>query len=359
MPEGSLALLVLIILLAVGFGLVNGFNDAANAIAASVGSRALSPRNALIIAVFANLIGAATGLEVARTIGKGILIPQAVTYVTVIAALGSVIVWGSIATWMGLPVSITHGFIAGIAAAGFAVATSLVDLEGNPLEWHQAVEWGKMARVASSVAVAPMLGFVGGLAMMVALFWAFRRSAPSSIRSVFSRLQWLTTAFLAYSHGKNDGQMPIGVIAMGLVAYYARIGDAARSGAVWNDISIGGGLWWVIILAAAAISTGTAIGGWRVIKTMGMKVTALEPIHGFAAQASAATVIEVASHYGIPVSTTHCATSAVMGVGATRRLSAVRWGVAGNIAAAWILTFPICGALGYVFARLLSAVINS
>ncbi len=358
MPDTSLPVLVIIIVLATGFGVVNGFNDAANAIAASVGSRALSPRSALMIAVVANLIGAVSGLEVARTIGKGILVPEAISYLTVIAALGSVIVWASIATWMGLPVSITHGFVAAIAAAGFAVASSLVDSRGNPLglEWHQAVQWGRVARVASSVAIAPMLGFVGGFALMVALFWVFRRNAPSAMRSVFSRLQWLTTAFLAYSHGKNDGQMPIGVIAMGLVAYYARIDDAARSGAVWNDIAIGGGFWWVIILAAASISFGTAAGGWRVIRTMGVKMTALDAMHGFAAQASAATVIETASFIGIPVSTTHCATSAVLGVGATRRLSAVRWGVAGNIVTAWVLTFPICGALGYVFARLLTAV---
>jgi len=173
------------------------------------------------------------------------------------------------------------------------------------------------------------------------------------MRVIFSRLQWLTTAFLAYSHGKNDGQMPIGVIAMALVIYYQQIGQAV---AVWDEITLGGNLWWVIIISALAISSGTAVGGWRVIKTVGLRVTALQPVHGFAAQASAATVIEVASLLGIPVSTTHCASSAVMGVGATRRLSAVRWGVAGNIVTAWILTFPICGGLGYLFAWLLKAI---
>ena len=297
MPDGSLLVLLVIIVLAVGFGVVNGFNDAANAIAASVGSRALSPRKALLIAVVANLVGAASGLAVAKTIGKGILIPEAISYLTVIAALGSVIVWGSIATWMGLPVSITHGFLAGLASAGVAVVG------------FDAVVWNLIARVASSVAIAPMLGFAGGLVMMFVIFWIFRRGAPSMMRSVFSRLQWLATAFLAYSHGKNDGQMPIGVIAMGLVAYYASIDQLGKSTAVWDEISIGGGLWWVIILAALAISSGTAVGGWRVIRTMGVRMTALDPVHGFAAQASAATVIEVASHLGIPVSTTHCAAS--------------------------------------------------
>jgi PiT family inorganic phosphate transporter len=176
---------------------------------------------------------------------------------------------------------------------------------------------------------------------MVVLLWAFRRSAPSGMRVVFSRLQWLTTAFLAYSHGKNDGQMPIGVITMALVIHTGQVG-------MWDNIPL-----WVIVVSALAISSGTAIGGWRVIRTVGVKITALQPVHGFATQASAATVIEIASRLGIPVSTTHCATAATMGVGATKRLSAVRWGVTRNIVLAWILTFPICGALGWIIASLL------
>jgi PiT family inorganic phosphate transporter len=321
--------LILIIVLAVGFGVVNGFNDAANAVAASIGCRALSPRDAIILAACSNFAGAATGTAVARTIGKGILVPEAISYLTMIAALGAIIVWGAIATRYGLPVSITHGFVAGLAAAGIAVAGT------------GAVIWGVMQRILASVAIAPALGFVGGVGLMVILFWVFRRSAPSRMRVVFSRLQWLTTAFLAYSHGKNDGQMPIGIITMALVIYTGQAN-------LWDKIPF-----WVIAVSAAAISSGTAMGGWRVIKTMGMKVTALEPIHGFAADFSAAAVIEGASRLGIPVSTTHCVSTAVMGVGATRRLSAVRWGVARRIVLAWVLTFPICGGLGYLFARLL------
>ena len=334
MPE--LALLVLVIAAAIGFGLVNGFNDAANAVAASIGSRAISPRNAIILAAFCNFAGAATGLEVARTIGKGIVAPEAVASLSVIdafllliAALAAVIIWGTIATRLGLPVSISHSFITGLAAAGAAV----VGLG--------AVIWGVLQRIGISVVAAPTLGFLGGFVLMVILLWVFRRSAPAGMRVAFSRLQWLTTAFLAYSHGKNDGQMPIGVITLALVIYTGRVG-------MWDNIP-----WWVIIVSALAISLGTAIGGWRVIRTVGMRVTALQPIHGFATQASAATVIEIASHLGIPVSTTHCATAAVMGAGATRRLSAVRWGVTRNIVLAWILTFPICGALGWAIASLL------
>lgn len=332
MPDASLAVLIAIVALAIGFGVVNGFNDAANAMAASVGSRALSPRKAIILAAVANLAGALTGLEVAKTIGKGILTPEAISNVTVIAGLASVIVWGSIATWMGLPVSITHSFVAALATAGIALGGT------------ETVVWSKMARVATSVVSAPVVGFIGGFVIMIALLWSFRRMAPERMRSVFSRLQWLTTGFLAYSHGKNDGQMPIGVMTLGLVVYTGNTG-------LFDAVPL-----WVVLVSALAISSGTAIGGWRVIKTLGMKVTALRPIHGFTADLSAGAVIEFASNVGIPVSTTHCAASAVMGVGATRRLSAVRWGVAGNIAMAWVLTFPICGGLGYVFAILLDAV---
>jgi PiT family inorganic phosphate transporter len=332
MPDSSLVVLIIIIFLAIGFGLVNGFNDAANAMAASVGSRAISPRNAICLAAVMNMVGAFSGVAVAKTIGKGILTEDVILqfeYMPVIAALGAVIVWGSVATWMGLPVSISHSFVTALAAAGIALVGS------------EAVVWDKMVRVGASVAIAPVLGFIGGFLLMVIVLWLFRRASPAGMRTVFSRAQWLTTAFLAYSHGKNDGQMPIGVITLGMVIYTSNTG-------LWDNIPL-----WIIIVSALAISSGTAIGGWRVIKTLGMKVTALRPVHGFVADFSAGMVIEAASQLGIPVSTTHCAASAVMGIGATRRLSAVRWGVAGNIVTAWLLTFPICGILGYLFTELL------
>ncbi len=338
MPDPSFWLLLLVIALAIGFGVVNGFNDAANAIAASIGSRALSPRNAIIVAVIFNMAGAATGTAVARTIGEGILVPEIISqfeYVPVMAALASVIIWGTIATRYGLPISLTHGFVAGLAAAGIALVGS------------GAVMWGwsyRLLQTLAAVVTAPVLGFIGGFALMVILFWVLRRGAPARMRVIFSRLQWLTTAFLAYSHGKNDGQMPIGVITMALVIYTGQP-------SLWEQVP-----WWVILISALAISSGIAVGGWRVIRTVGLRITALQPVHGFAAQVSAATVIEIASLLGIPVSTTHCASSAIMGVGATRRLSAVRWGVARSIVAAWILTFPICGGLGYLFAWLLKII---
>jgi len=338
MPDSSLYLLIFIVILAIGFGVVNGFNDAANAIAPAIGTRALSPRDALIIAVVANMAGAATGTLVAKTIGKGILVPGAITYPTVIAGLVAVIIWGTLATYFGLPISLHHGFIAGLAAAGMAVAGS------------KAVVWGIMWQILAAVGLAPLLGFAGGFVAMVCLYWVFCRSAPDKMRIIFSKAQFLATAFMAYSHGKNDGQMPIGVITMALVIFY---NDAS----LWDRLSLfDTNTWWIIVISALAISSGTAIGGWRVIRTLGMRVTALRPVHGFTAQASAATVIEVASHFGMPVSTTHCISASVMGVGATKRFSAVRWGVAGNIVAAWIITFPICGGLGYLFSWLLGAI---
>jgi len=339
MPDSHLYLLLLTIILAIGFGFTNGLNDAANAIATAIGTRALSPKAAVTLAAIFNFAGAATGLEVARTIGKGILIPEAITdELTIIAALASVITWTAFATYRGLPVSLTHGFVVGLASAGVAAIGS------------EAVVWGVMNRVMAAVVSAPLLGFIGGFVLMVCLYWVLRQSAPDKIRSIFSKLQIPAAAFVAYAHGKNDGQMPIGVITMALVAYY-------QDTSLWGRLSIlDPELWWVIVISAVAISSGMALGGRRVIKTVGLRVTTLRPIHGFTAQASAAAVIEAASHLGIPVSTTHCVSSSIMGVGATTRFSAVRWGIAGNIVAAWVLTFPICGVLGYFFSWLLHSV---
>lgn len=332
MPDPSLLLLALIIAFAIGFGIANGFNDAANAIATVVGTRVLSPRNAIIMAAFLNFAGAATGLEVARTIGKGILIPEAISYLTVIAGLAAAIIWVTLATLYGLPLSVTHSLVAGLVGAGIATAGSGV------------IVWGVLQRVLSSVAIAPVSGFIVGFVFMLSLFWMFRRSIPASVQGIFGRLQILSAAFMAYAHGKNDGQMPIGIITLGLVLYTGRTD-------LWDNIPL-----WVITISALSISLGTAIGGWRVIRTLGFRVTTLRPVNGFAAETSGAAVIEVASQLGIPVSTTHCITTAIMGVGSTRRFSAVRWGVGRTIVAAWIITFPICGALGFLFTWLLQSI---
>ena len=335
LDDPSLWVLIVIMVLALGFGVVNGFNDAANAIATVIGTRTLSPRNAIILAAFFNLAGAATGTAVARTIGKGILIPEAISFQTVIAALAAVIIWTTLATYRGIPVSLTHGFVAAMGAAGMAAVGT------------GAVDWGVMAKGASAVVTAPVLGFIGGFAFMILLMWLFRKSIPAKVRNIFSNLQIISAAFMAYSHGKNDGQMPMGIMVMALVLFNNDPG-------LWERLSLfNADTWWIILISALSISFGTALGGWRVIKTIGMRVTTLRPVHGFAAQTAAASIIEVASHLGIPVSTTHCISTSVMGVGSTRRLSAVRWGIAGNIMAAWVITFPVCGGLGYLFSKLL------
>lgn len=328
MPEPSLILFVIITVLSLAFGFTNGINDAANAIATVIGTRVLSPRVAVGMASFFNFAGAATGTAVAATIGKGLVDPQAMSDGTLIAALASIIIWGLLCTRVGLPISLSHGLVA--ALVGAAIATAGVG----------EIQWDRLRTVLIAVAVAPILGFVAGFIFMTLIGQLFSRSTPASMRNIFGNLQIVAGAFMAYSHGKNDGQMPIGMITAGLVYYTGNLG-------YWDSIPL-----WVIAASALSITTGTAIGGWRVIRTLGLKMTKLRPVHGFAASTSAAGVIEVASAFGIPVSTTHCMTSAIMGVGATRRLSAVRWGIAWSIVSAWILTFPACLGLGWVMGQL-------
>lgn len=326
MPE-HLALLIGVIAAAIGFGIANGFNDAANAISTVIGTRTLSPRAAVIMAACFNFLGAATGTAVAMTIGKGIVSPEFLDMNIVLAGTGAVIIWALFATRYGMPISLTHGLVAGLVGAGIAASGS------------GAIVWGVLTRIISAVGIAPFLGLVAGFWVMVAIMWLFRKVAPERMRGLFSNLHILSAAFLAYSHGKNDGQMPIALISMALMTYYGS-----------GEFHIP---FWAVVVSATSISLGTFIGGRRVIETLGLKVTTLRPVHGFAANVSAASIIEVFSQLGIPVSTTHCISTAIMGVGATRRLSAVRWGIARNIVLVWILTFPACGLLGWLIVSLM------
>ena len=332
MPEESIPLLAVVILFALAFGFTNGLNDAANAIATAVGTRVLTPRAAVAMAAVFNFAGAATGIEVAKTIGKGIVSGDDISYWLLIAALAAIVIWGLVCTRYGLPISLSHGLVAGMVGAGIALLG--VD----------AVELGIFYKVLSAVAIAPALGFIGGFILMAAVMWIFRDSTPNSIRNIFGNLQILSSAFMSYSHGKNDGQMPIGVITAAYILYTGNQG-------YWISIPF-----WIIGISAASISLGTALGGWRVMRTLGTRITTLRPVHGFAAQSAAAAVIETASHLGIPVSTTHCISSSIMGVGATKRFSAVRWGVAGNMVAAWIITFPACAGIGWILGLIFKAV---
>ncbi|MBT3362132.1 MAG: inorganic phosphate transporter [Chloroflexi bacterium] len=326
----DIAVVVIIFATAIAFGFSNGFNDAANAVAASIGSRAIRPRHALMLAGVCNLAGALTGTAVAKTIGKGIIGPGLLTNEIVIGAIIAAVAWTMLASYRGLPISVSHSLVSGLVGAGLAaVGTS-------------DIGWGKFSRTLIAVIAAPTLGFIGAFAVMVILLWVFHKFKPGYVNMLFRKGQWVTTGFLAYAHGKNDGQMPIALMTMGWVLFQ---GDPG----IWDSIPI-----WIKIISALSISLGTATGGWRVIKTLGFKVTALKPIQGFTSDGASAAVIEVASQIGIPVSTTHCAVASVIGVGATTRLSAVRWGVARSIVFAWVLTFPICGLLGYGITKLLT-----
>jgi PiT family inorganic phosphate transporter len=333
--DDSLFLLVIIIIVALGFGFSNGLNDAANAIATAIGSRVLSPRAAIFLAAGFNaagtLTGALLGAYVAKTIGKGIVDPEAITLATVVAGVAGAIIWVLAATYYGMPLSVSHSLVAGMLGAGLAAA--------GP----DAIVWGKMTKVLLAVFFAPMLGLAGGFGIMALIMWLFRHRPPDKVNSAFSKILIAASAFAAYAHGKNDGQMPIGIVALGLFIYY----DKAVL-----EIPL-----WIVLASAAAVASGIILGGWRVIRTVGMRITTLRPVHGSAAQLSAAAVIEAASNLGIPVSTTQCISGSVMGVGATRRLSAVRWGVARGMVTAWILTFPACIGMGWLMEKLLSLVL--
>ncbi len=336
--DDSLFLLVLIIIAALGFGFSNGLNDAANAIATVIGSRVLSPRSAIIMAAVFNLVGTVTGAlvgaHVAKTIGKGIVTPEAlldsgVGLCTVVAAVAAAIIWVVAATYYGMPLSVSHSLVAGLLGAGIAAVGT------------DAIVWGVFGKVLLAVIFAPLLGFAGGFGLMVIIMWLFRRSPPDTVSNIFSKVQIIAAAFVAYAHGKNDGQMPIGIIALGLMIYTKEPFDIPL---------------WAIFASATSVALGIGLGGWRVIRTVGTRITTLRPVHGSAAETSAAAVIEAASNLGIPVSTTQCISGSVMGVGATKRLSAVRWGVARNIVIAWVVTFPICAALGWLLEKALGLI---
>ena len=319
MPDIGLVVFLITIALALAYAYSNGINDAANAIATVVSTRVLSPIAAVAMGASLNLVGALTGTKVAETIGKGIVVPEEINEYTVMAAMLASVTWVLIATRSGVPVSVSHSLVASLVGAALASAGV------------HAIIAGGFAKVVIALAVSPATGFLAAFAGMVGLYWLTRRMSPMWVRRIFSRLQIASAAFMAYSHGKNDGQNAMGVIALAAAVYYNR--------SVSVDL-------WMILVSAAAIALGTALGGWRVIRTLGLRITKLEPIHGFAAETAGASIIEAASLIGLPVSTTHTISGSIMGVGATRRLSAVRWGVTRSIAVAWLVTYPVCFVLG-------------
>src|SRR5829696_5578036 len=323
MPSSELLSLVAIVLLGLGFDFINGFHDTANAIATSVATRVLSPGRAVLMAAVFNVIGALSGTAVASTVGEGIIAPELATQTLVAAALLSAIAWNLVTWWYGIPSSSSHALVFSIVGAGTAAAGA------------DAINVDGVGKVLQGMVFSPLLGFLGAFLLLFGLLWMVARRRPSVVNPVFGRLQIGSAAFMAFSHGSNDAQKTMGVITLALATYHG------WSGEEWA-VPL-----WVILSSALAMGLGTLVGGWRIVKTMGLKVVELRTIDGFAAETSAATVIEVASRLGIPVSTTHVISSAILGVGATRRASAVRWGVAGRIVTAWVVTIPACVAMGW------------
>jgi PiT family inorganic phosphate transporter len=325
------SLLVCVIILATIFDFINGFHDTANAIATSVSTRVLSPRTAVFMAAILNFAGALTGTAVAKTVGAGLVDAHYVTQATVVAALLSAIIWDLITWYFGLPTSSSHALLASIVGAAVATAGTEVIIEKG------------VYKVLAALIVSPVIGFILGFLLMLLLLWLFGKRSIASVHTIFNKLQIASAAYMAFSHGNNDAQKTMGIITMALVSYY-KLPDF--------HVPV-----WSMILCAVAMALGTAIGGWRIIKTLGMRLVHLQPIHGFAAEASAATVIEVASQIGLPLSTTHIISSTILGVGATKRLSAVRWGIAKNIVMAWVLTLPVCAILAWLIYKGLALVV--
>jgi PiT family inorganic phosphate transporter len=333
MPEGFTAILIAVLGLAVLFDYINGFHDTANAIATSVSTRALSPRVAIAMSATANFAGALTGTAVAKTIGAGLVTPQAEGGLVVAAALVGAIVWNLVTWRLGIPSSSSHALIGGLlggsaAAIGFGA-------------WQVG---GILGKVILPLIGSPIAGFGVGFGLMLAIFNLFQRAHPKTMNDRFRRLQVLSAAFMAFSHGSNDAQKTMGVMTLALL-----------SAGIIPEFKVP---LWVIVLAASAISLGTAAGGWRIIRTMGSKVVKLDPVHGFAAETTAASIIFGASTLGMPVSTTHVISSAILGVGSSDRFRAVHWGVARRIGIAWVLTLPASGAVAALAYVLLHPILG-
>jgi len=318
-------ILVLIVVLAVIFDYVNGFHDTANAIATSVATQALRPSHAILMATAFNFIGAFAGTAVAKTIGSGLVDEQTTTSVIIVSALIGAITWNLITWRLGLPSSSSHALIGGLLGA------TIIGAGWSSLKIGNLTS-GIIGKVIVPLVSSPILGFVIAFFLMVAILWIFRRGQRRPMQRRFRRLQVFSAGYMAFAHGSNDAQKTMGIITLALF-----------SAGVITDNTVPT---WVIVVAAAAISTGTAVGGWRIMKTMGQKVTDLEPVQGFAAETTGATIILGAAHFGMPVSTTQVISSAIMGVGTSKGTKHVRWGVARDILVAWVLTIPAAGLIG-------------
>ncbi len=331
--DGVTAMLVFVIVLAVAFDYTNGFHDTANSIATSVATRALSPGWAILMATSFNFIGAFAGTAVAKTIGSGLVDEQTTTQAIIAAALIGAIGWNLITWQQGLPSSSSHALIGGLLGA------TIIGAGAGAVNVN-----GVVNKVLIPMLTSPVAGFVIAFALMLSIYWVFRRSRRKPMARRFRRLQVMSAGFMAFAHGSNDAQKTMGIITLALF-----------SAGVIPEVAVPT---WVIIISATALSAGTAVGGWRIMKTMGQRVAKLEPVHGFAAETTAASILLVTAELGAPVSTTQVISGSIMGVGASQGARAVRWGVARRILVAWVLTLPgagILAALAWVVLNALGA----
>ena len=349
-----MTLFLFVLVAALTFEYINGFHDTANAIATVVSTKVLTPRIAVVWAAFWNLIGALFGTAVAKTISTGLVEPSAATMTTVLCALLAAIIWNLFTWWLGLPSSSSHALIGGLCGAAMATA------HGNwsVLIWHahdaKGASIGLWPKVVLPMVTSPLVGFVGGAVLMAFLLVVLRGVTPRIVGMVFGKAQLISAGFMGFSHGSNDAQKTMGIITLALFtgtssgafnqlpewAHFLRVNE-------FKDIPF-----WVIITCALTMAAGTAGGGWRIIRTMGHKMVKMQPVHGFAAETTAALILHGTATLGIPVSTTHVMSTSIMGVGATKRLSAVKWGVVGRIIWAWVLTLPVTAGLGYGLERI-------
>jgi PiT family inorganic phosphate transporter len=340
-----MVLFFVVVFTALVFEYINGFHDAANAIATVVSTKVLTPRQAIAMAAFFNLTGALTGTAVAATIGKGIVDLKVVTMPAILCALAGAIIWNLVTWLLGLPSSSSHALIGGLCGAALAAAHG----DWSVLKWRT----GLFPKVILPMITSPVAGFlVGGLLMFILLV-ILHRFTPHVIHSIFGKLQMVSAAWMAHSHGTNDAQKTMGIIALALFTgttggAFAHL-PSALSFLQTPEFRVPS---WVVVICAATMAAGTAAGGWRIIRPLGHKMVKLQPVHGFAAETTAAVIIQAASSYGIPLSTTHVITASIMGVGAVKRFGGVKWGLVGQIVWAWFLTLPLTGLLGYILARL-------
>jgi PiT family inorganic phosphate transporter len=352
-----MTIFLIVLLTALIFEYINGFHDAANAIATVVSTKVLTPRQAIALAAFFNLIGALAGTAVAKTISGGIVEASSVNMLTLFSALFAAILWNLITWWLGLPSSSSHALIGGLVGAALATAKddwtiliwSSVDKKGAAV--------GLWPKVVMPMFSSPVLGFFGGAFLMFLLLIFIHRLTPRTVNGWFGKLQLVSASFMGYSHGSNDAQKTMGIITLALATGTAQ--------GVFKDVPEWASFLrvqefkeiptWVILACALTMAAGTAAGGWRIIRTMGHKMVKLQPVHGFAAETTAAIIIHGASTLGIPVSTTHVISTSIMGVGAMKRFGAVKWGIVERIVWAWILTIPVCGLLGYGVEKLCTA----